>query len=80
MHTVQFFFTDRSTAEQPVLDKHGNQEADQKLLPRLLNLSSKNFNETIISVLCNKGLKFTPVPRSNFSELQADIKSFCRKL
>ena len=42
--------------------------------------TSKNFNETIINVLCNKGLKFTPVPRSNFSELEADMKSFCRKL
>ena len=66
MHTEQFFVTDGSTTEQPVLDQHENQEAGQKLLPRLLNLSSKNFNETIIEVLCNKRLKFTPVPRSNF--------------
>ena len=58
----------------PLRDTHENQEGDQKLLPLLLNLSSKNFNEIIINVLCNKRLKFTPLPRSNFSELQADMK------
>ena len=74
------FSADGSTVEQPILDQHENQEADQKRLPRLLNLSRKNFNKTIINVLCNKELKFIPVPRSNFSELQEDMKSFCRKL
>ena len=34
----------------------------------------------MIDILINKGLKFTPVPRTNTTELKADVKTFCRKL
>ena len=32
------------------------------------------------SILINRGLKFTPLPKKNTVELQADIKNFTRKL
>ena len=34
----------------------------------------------MIDILVNKGLKFTPVPRTNTTESKADVKTFCRKL
>ena len=34
----------------------------------------------MIEILVNKGLKFTPVPRTNTTELKADVKTFCHKL
>ena len=30
--------------------------------------------------MCKYGLKFTPVPRENLTELRSDIRKFCRKL
>ena len=43
-------------------------------------LSSKDFDTTTINLLCNKGHKFTPVPKRNLTELKSDVKTFCRKL
>lgn len=42
-------------------------------------MSSETLTEDQIMLL-KKGLKFTPTPRSNTSELESDIKAFCRRL
>lgn len=42
-------------------------------------MSSETLTEDQITLL-KKGLKFTPTPRNNMSELECDIKTFCRRL
>ena len=70
----------RPTAKhKPRLAKKNLQTSKGSIL-RVVNLSGNNLNNTIIDILVNKGLKFTPVPRTNTTELKADVKTFCRKL
>ena len=45
----------------------------------MINLSNRNLTDSEI-LLLKKGLKFTPTPKSNTSELRADVNEFCRKL
>lgn len=42
-------------------------------------MSGRNLSTAEISLL-KKGLKFTPTPKGNTSELKTDINEFCRKL
>ena len=43
-------------------------------------MSSKIIDSHAESALCKYGLKFTPIPRENLTELRSDIRKFCRKL
>ena len=52
----------------------------QKTLPKVINLSTKPLSKMAQSILINKGLKFTPLPKKNTVELEADIRNFTRKL
>ena len=45
----------------------------------MINLSNRELTDSEI-LLLKKGLKFTPAPKSNTSELRADVNVFCRKL
>ena len=45
-----------------------------------MNFSSKTINKQAKEILIKQGLKFTPVPGTNLTELRADIRKFCRKL
>ena len=47
--------------------------------PRVINLSSRKLTETEISLL-SKGMKFTPTPKANITELESDIQHYTRKL
>ena len=48
--------------------------------PKLLNLSSTTINKEVKQVLTKYGLKLTPIPKTNLTEVKADIRKFCRKL
>ena len=47
--------------------------------PKVINLSSKKLSSAEIQLL-SKGLKFTPTPKPNVTELESDITEFTRKL
>ena len=47
--------------------------------PLVINMSSMQLTEPQISIL-KKGLKFTPTPKHNQTELETDMKAFCRKI
>ena len=49
------------------------------MYPKVVNLSEKSLSPQEIELL-KHGLKFTPTPSSNDTELQTDIKELCRKL
>ena len=46
---------------------------------KIVNLPSKELTEGQIKLL-SKGLKFTPTPRKDICEIDADNKTFCAKL
>ena len=54
-------------------------EQETSIDPKVINLSNRNLTDSEI-LLLKKGLKFTPTPKSNTSELRADVNEFCRKL
>lgn len=47
--------------------------------PKIINLSNKEISYTEIKLL-QRGLKFTPTPNVNTTQLREDIQEFCRKL
>ena len=48
--------------------------------PKVLILTERAIEDKAKSVLLKFGLKFTPTPRSNHTELKRNVKKFCRKL
>ena len=51
----------------------------ERISPKLINLSNIPLSKNEINVL-KLGLSFTPTPKSNIPELEADIVDFIRKL
>ncbi len=51
----------------------------EKVDPKIINISSRNFQEHEIKLL-KRGLKFCPTPSNNIPELQKDVQEFDRKL
>ena len=51
----------------------------EKVAPKIINCSSKPLTERHINLL-KPGLKFTPTPKPNTTELKSDIQEFTRKL
>ena len=51
----------------------------ERISPKVINLSNVPLSSTEINVL-KLGLSFTPTPKSNIPELEADIFYFIRKL
>ena len=49
------------------------------MYPKVINLSEKTLSPQQI-VLLKRGLKFTPTPSANDTDLQTDVKELCRKL
>ena len=49
------------------------------MYPKVINLSKKTLSDKEIELL-KHGLKFTPTPNEDDTELQTDIKELCRKL
>ena len=47
--------------------------------PKVLNLFTVSLTPSQIQTL-SKGLKFTPTPKRNLTEMEKDIKDFTRKL
>lgn len=47
--------------------------------PKIINISTRELSNEEIKLL-KRGLKFTPTPKSNTTELKTDIKEFGRKL
>ena len=50
-----------------------------KVIPKIINLSSKSLTERQINFL-RRELKFTPTPKTDTIELKSDIQEFTRKL
>ena len=50
-----------------------------RISPKVINLSNILLSSNEINLL-NLGLSFTPTPKSNIPELEADIFDFIRKL
>ena len=63
--------TNKDTGKNKQTEKHS------KVLPNVINMSSITLTEAQIELF---GLKFTPTPPSNPSELETDVKTFCRRL
>ena len=51
----------------------------ERISPKVINLSSIPLSSNEINIL-KLGLSFTPTPKSNIPELEADIFDFIRKL
>ena len=51
----------------------------ERISPKVINLSNIPLSSNEINVL-KLGLSFTPTPKSNIPELEADIFDFIRKL
>ena len=51
----------------------------ERISPKVINLSNIPLSSNEINVL-KLGLSFTPTPKSNISELEADVFYFIRKL
>lgn len=47
--------------------------------PKIINISNTDLTKSEIKLL-KRGLKFTPIPRENQKELEADLHEFARKL
>ena len=57
-----------------------NIDQDNIQEPKVINLSTRTFTENEIKVL-ERGLKFTPTPRSkNIEGMINDMDAFCRRL
>lgn len=57
-----------------------SKSSNNKVDPKVINLSSKVLSENEIKIL-EKGLKFTPTPqRKNIEEISNDTAAFCRRL
>lgn len=54
-------------------------KAIKNIKVKIINMSSISLSSPQIRIL-SKGLKFTPTPVSNLTELEKDIDEFCRKL
>ena len=70
----------RINKSQPFLGGRVNTNHDSKPVdPKIINISSYNLTQAEINIL-KRGLKFTPTPNENVSELKVDTMSFTRKL
>ena len=57
---------------QEILEKNSSE-------PKIINLSKKDFTINEIKIL-ERGLKFTPTPECDKTNLINDTEEFCRKL
>ena len=70
-HSISPLTTITSTGE--LLDNRSTTK------PKIINMSSRELSSNEIKLL-KKGLKFTPIPRRNETELKTDIQEFGREL
>lgn len=52
---------------------------NEKIDPKIINISKRNLSDIEIRLL-NRGLKFTPTPKRNTTDLIKDTEEFCNKL
>ena len=73
-HSREFFFVPRPESSSRLL------AITEPVQPKLLILTNRNIGSKAKETLTKYGLKFTPTPRADISELKTDVKKFCRKL
>ena len=80
------FFINKGAREKKTSNKNTNQSSQKTppkenvpTTPLVINMSDCTLTDAQLNLL-KKGLKFTPTPRNNASELESDVRSFCRNL